>query len=107
MSLLEAGACALPTVATDVAGTREALIHGQTGFLASSGDPLDVPAAMHRMMHLTPEARAALGQNARTRVIEHFSLDGVLDRWEDLYRELLQKHCHPERAKSALSFRAN
>jgi glycosyltransferase involved in cell wall biosynthesis len=91
MSLLEAGACALPAVATDVAGTREILAHGETGFLAQAGDRLALRGAMTRMMRLDADARAAMGLQARSRVIEHFSLNRVLDRWEALYRELLEE----------------
>ena len=39
MVLLEAGACGVPAVATDVPGTREVLIDGVNGWLARAGDP--------------------------------------------------------------------
>ena len=89
MSLLEAGACALPAVATDVAGTREVLVAGETGFLAKPGDFLALRGAMNRMMRLGADARTEMGEKARRRVEENFSLAGVLGRWEGLYRELL------------------
>ena len=38
MGLLEASACALPAVATDVPGTREVIVDGKTGRLALAGD---------------------------------------------------------------------
>ena len=38
MGLLEAAACALPAVATDVPGTREVIAHGQTGWLTRACD---------------------------------------------------------------------
>ena len=91
MSLLEAGACALPAVATDVPGSREVLVHGETGFLAAPGDALALSGAMNRMMRLAPEARAAMGERARRRVVGNFSMDRVLDRWDTLYRELLER----------------
>jgi glycosyltransferase involved in cell wall biosynthesis len=88
VSLLEAGACALPAVATDVPGTREVLVNRRTGILASPRDTLALRSAMQQMMHLAPEARAATGLHARNRVIEHFSLVRALDRWETLYLHL-------------------
>jgi glycosyltransferase involved in cell wall biosynthesis len=91
MSLLEAGACALPAVATNVAGSREIVVHGETGFLATAGDSLALRSAINRMMRLDVNARSAMGERARSRVIEHFSLNCVLDRWEALYRELLEE----------------
>ena len=91
MSLLEAGACGLPAVATGVAGTREVLVHGESGFLATPGDSLALRGAMSRMMRLDAAARADMGENARRRVVERFSLNVVVDRWEALYRELLER----------------
>lgn len=89
LSLLEAGACALPAVATDVAGSREVIVKGETGFLASAGDTRALRGAMNRMMSLSLQARAAMGEQARRRVAENFSMERVLDRWDSLYRESL------------------
>jgi len=91
MSLLEAGACALPAVATDVPGTREIVVHGETGFLTTAGDSLALRSAMNRMMRLDRDARSSMGEQARNRVLEHYSLNRVLDLWESLYRELLEE----------------
>jgi glycosyltransferase involved in cell wall biosynthesis len=89
MGLLEAAACALPAVATAVAGTREALIDGQTGFLVEAGSAKALSAAMTRMMEMPPEGRRAIGNRARQLVIERFSLEAVLDQWEAVYADLL------------------
>ena len=97
MSLLEAGACGLPAVVTDVPGSREIIEHGRNGFLASAGDIPGLAAAMTRMMRLPPGERATMGTDARRRVLAQFSLDAVLDRWEGLYRELLESHLRPAR----------
>ncbi len=40
MTLTEAAACATPSVATDIAGHRDAVIDGRTGLLASTDDEL-------------------------------------------------------------------
>lgn len=91
MGLLEAAACALPTVATDVPGSREVIAEGQTGWLASPGDAGALGAAMTRMMRTPPEERRSMGERARQRATERFSLESVLDRWEALYRELINR----------------
>jgi glycosyltransferase involved in cell wall biosynthesis len=87
MSLLEAAACALPAVATDVPGLRDAVRPGETGFLAKAGDSNALAAAMRRLM--AAETRAAMGAQARARVEREYSLTAVLDRWERLYEELI------------------
>jgi glycosyltransferase involved in cell wall biosynthesis len=91
MVLLEAGACGLPAVATDVPGTREVIVNGQTGWLAPAGDPERLAAAMGRLMQLPLNERRGIGERARQHVVEHFSLEAVLDRWEQLYADLLER----------------
>jgi glycosyltransferase involved in cell wall biosynthesis len=91
MVLLEAGACGVPAVATDVPGTREVMIDGVNGWLADAGDPHSLGDAMIRLMHMPAVKRHAMGERARLRVIAEFSLESMLDRWEKLYEELLDR----------------
>lgn len=91
MTLLEAAACAVPCVATNVAGSPEALVHGETGLLARAGDANDFAEAMRKLMEMPPEVRSAMGERARQFVTERYGLESVLDRWEKLYEELLQR----------------
>jgi glycosyltransferase involved in cell wall biosynthesis len=97
VALLEAAACALPAVATDVPGTREVLVNGETGLHAAAGNPIDLAGAMTRMMETAPEQRRAMGEQARHLVVESFSLEAVLDRWEELYGKLLGQNPNPRR----------
>lgn len=91
MVLLEAGACAVPAVATDVPGTREVVIDGVSGWLAKAADPISLGEAMQKLMRMTLEARFAMGECARRRVMNEFSMETVLDQWERLYRSLLDQ----------------
>jgi glycosyltransferase involved in cell wall biosynthesis len=97
MGLLEAAACALPAVATDVPGTREVIVHCQTGLLTTPGSAVALEGAMTRMMQTSAEERRAMGERARQRVIGRYSLESVLGRWEALYAELLGNHPTPLR----------
>lgn len=97
MSLLEAAACALPAVATDVPGTREVIVDEKTGSLAVAGSAIALQDAMTRMMRIPAEERFEMGERARLHVIEHFSLESVLDRWEALYTQLLKRNPTPMR----------
>lgn len=91
MVLLEAGACGLPAVATDVAGTREVIVNGETGWLACADGPDALAAVINRMMRMPVAERRAMGERARGSVVERFSLSSVLDRWETLYKALLDR----------------
>ena len=91
MGLLEAGACGLPAVATNVPGTREVLVDGETGTLTPVGDAALLAGEMREMMWAPKEERRAMGMRAREHVVRQFSLETVLDRWEELYGELMAK----------------
>ena len=101
IGLLEAAACALPAVATDVPGSREVIAHGQTGLLAAQASVTALQAAMTELMRSAPEERMRMGERARQRVIERYSLEAVLDRWETLYLDLLALNPRPRRYKHA------
>ena len=91
MVLLEASATGLPIVATDVGGNREVVLDGVTGFLVPPRNPEALAEAMLRMMNLPEEKRREMGRAARKHVEENFSLDHVVDLWEALYKELLER----------------
>jgi glycosyltransferase involved in cell wall biosynthesis len=91
MVLLEAGACGVPAVATDVAGTREVIVHGETGWLAHPSDAKALAAAMTKLMDAPVVARHAMSERARSRIVERFNLENVLDKWEQLYSELVAR----------------
>ncbi len=97
MAVLEAAACGLPTVATNVPGTREVVHDGETGLLASGGNASELAESMSVMMETPPEERKAMGERARQSVIERFSLNAVLSRWETRYREVLSRPPTPKR----------
>lgn len=101
MGLLEAAACALPAVATDVPGTSEIIVPWETGSLAMAGSAMSFGAAMTRMMRLPPEGRKIIGERARQRAVEHFSLAAALDRWEALYIRLFERNPEPRRYGAA------
>jgi len=101
MVLLEAAAAGLPIVTSDVGGTGEVVADGSTGFLAPPRDPAALAAAMTRLMALPESERRAMGERGRERVVSRYSLVRVVERWEALYREVL------ERKGAALALRAS
>jgi len=97
MAVLEAAACGLPTVATNVPGTREAMQEGRSGWLVAPREPSLLAESMLRLMQTPNEIRQAMGTHARQHVLDHFSLEAVLDRWDSLYQGLLLSHPKPAR----------
>lgn len=85
MVLLEAGANALPAVATDVGGNAEVVRDGETGLLAPARDDAALAVAMHRLMAMPPETRAELGRRGRAHVLKHYDMAELIKIWIDLY----------------------
>ncbi|HEY3041129.1 MAG TPA: glycosyltransferase [Pyrinomonadaceae bacterium] len=83
----EAMACEVPCVVTNVGDAG--LIVGDTGRIVPPRSPQALAAAWNEMINIGPSARIALGQAARTRVIEHFALESVVARYEALYETVL------------------
>jgi len=88
-AVLEAMASALPVVATDVAGNREAVgDDGKAGWLVPAEDPAALAEAV-----ATLTASPALGREiaaaARERILERFDIDRVGAQYLSLYQELL------------------
>lgn len=82
--LLEALAGGLPAVATAVGGVPELVEDEVSGLLVPPGDPAKLAAAMARIMDMAPADRANMGAAGRTHVIENFSMETMVDRWEQL-----------------------
>ena len=91
LTLLEASATALPIVATDVGGNSEVVLESKTGYLVPVRDTAALAEAMLRVMRLSDADRFTMGQAGRAHVVQNFDLERVVDRWEALYRELLQQ----------------
>ena len=101
-AILEYMAAARPVVATDVGGAREAIVHGETGYLVSAGD--DQQLAEHIISLLSdPDTARSMGESGRRRVNEKFSSVKQLQNVESLYTELLPQ----KGTKSTKSFSLN
>lgn len=64
LTILEAGACGVPAVASDVAGLRESVRQGETGLLVPPGDPAALAGALVALLR-DPARRRAMGAAAR------------------------------------------
>jgi len=83
----EAMACAVPCVVTDVGDARR--IVGDTGIVVAPRDPEAMADAWGRFLDMGRDRRRALGEKARQRIQETFSIDRVVARFEDLYEGLV------------------
>lgn len=88
-TVLEAMACGLPVIATDVGGVKEAL-SDECGLLVKQGDIIGVSNALEKLIN-SPELRARFGVNARRRVEDYFPLKKMCVETEIIYEEAVKK----------------
>lgn len=84
-TLIEAMSCGRATVSTDVGGVREAV--GDTGLVVPPRDPGAMAAAALELLG-DPGRRRSMGEAARLRVIEQFTLRQTVDTFRSIYLEL-------------------
>jgi glycosyltransferase involved in cell wall biosynthesis len=80
--LIEAAATGLPAVTTDVGGSAEVVLHGETGMVVQGRAPGQLAQAMHHLMAIGPGQLKVFGTRARAYAERCYALDAVVDRWE-------------------------
>lgn len=83
LTLVEAMACGLPCVATNIEGHNEIVVDGDTGVLVPSGSATHLADALHRLL-IHDKERKRMGVNARRRVEEHFNLETSMSKIKEL-----------------------
>lgn len=84
ISLLEAGACGLPSVVTDVGGNTEIIADGISGLVVPQGDENALVAALARMAG-DAALRQQMGREARRIVESRYSLNAMVDGYMRVY----------------------
>lgn len=87
-ALLEAMAAGLAPVVSDTPGNRALVTPGVNG-LTYESESADALANALRQLFEDSELTQRLGRAARETVVRDYSLDSVIDRYESLYRKLL------------------
>lgn len=86
--LMEAAACGVPAVAPSVGGVAELIDHGETGFVTTPGDPVELADGLERLL-VDPALRERFGVAARRRAEERFSVSVHVDKLLDVWRGVL------------------
>ena len=85
---IEAMAWGCPVVATRAGGSTEIVRDGVEGFLVEPGDWRRLAGRLDVLLD-SPGLAAEMGRRGRRRVVRHYSLEGMLDRTELVYRQAL------------------
>lgn len=86
-AVLEMMAAGLAVIATNVGGNSEAIFDNKCGNIVQAHQPLDIAAAMHSLLR-DPNRRRAMGEAARQRIIDKFSLDACSAAYSNMYEEI-------------------
>ena len=85
--IVEAMACGVPCVATNVGASAE--IIGDTGQVVAANAPEALATALIAHLQQSPEQRQRLGAAARQRVLAEYSIESAVTAYRALYARLL------------------
>jgi N-acetyl-alpha-D-glucosaminyl L-malate synthase BshA len=88
LAALEAMACEVPVIATNVGGVPEVITHGEDGFLVA---PRDVESAAKFALEILSRADRGreMGQRARVNARRKYCANDVIPRYEAYYQQVL------------------
>ena len=81
--ICEAMACSIPCVVTNVGDCAE--IVGETGIIVSANDADELSSAIMGLINMPLKDRKKLGENARLRIKNNFSLSLMVEKYNNLY----------------------
>jgi glycosyltransferase involved in cell wall biosynthesis len=88
LAALEAMACGVPVIGTNVGGLPEVVADGSDGYLFPVGDVEGMAAAALTLLH-DPEKWSDFSRNARRRAVEAFPTAASVARYRELYEKTL------------------
>ena len=100
LAALEAMACGVPVVASNIGGLPELVDHGENGFLCPL-DNVDAFAERIRQIVSSNSLQQSMGEAARRKAKEAFDNDRVIPVYEALYEATLAEKRHQPKSQLA------
>ena len=88
VAVVEASACELPVVVSNVGGLPEVVVDGETGFVIPADDPPALAESLKRLI-MNPELRSAMGTAGRRFVRRNYQWSECVTLMENLYRQVV------------------
>lgn len=85
-SLLEAAACGIPIIATDVPGCQEIVEDSNTGLLCKAKSTPDLIAKIEKFLNLENSEIKTMGDKARLKVEKEFSVNLVVKKYIEIIK---------------------
>ena len=93
LAALEAMACEIPVVSSNVGGLPELNIHGETGFLVDGGDIEGI--AKYSLEILSEDDKLAEFKSRAYARAKTFSIENIIDKYEALYERVYNGQLEP------------
>jgi glycosyltransferase involved in cell wall biosynthesis len=87
--ILEAMLMGKPVIASDITGSSELIVNGETGFLVPVGKTGAIAAAVLRLIE-NPALREQMGEKATERIIRNFPIEKYVNDVENVFAEVLE-----------------
>lgn len=94
-ALIEAMACGIPIVGTNVRGIADVLTHKVTGYLCNT-DPEDIAKSLETLLS-QPALMQSLGDNALRFATEHYSLNSIAEQEYELLSAVADQYRNQRR----------
>jgi mannosyltransferase len=91
VTCLEGMASGCPVLATEAGAWPDIITPGQDGWIARAADPLDLERALQTVFSTSPEMLRRMGENARTTILNRFTISHEYLRIIAVYDDLFQK----------------
>jgi len=89
VAVVEASACELPVIVTNVGGLPEVVKDGETGYIVDPKNPEQIAGKLYELV-LDPNKRAKFGQQGRAFVKAHYDWDQNVSQMEQVYKNLIE-----------------
>lgn len=80
-SLLEASACGKPIVTTNVAGCRDVIVDGLTGYICESKDVASLVNSIEKIILMDREELVSMGLEGRKKIVRDFSSEKIIQEY--------------------------
>lgn len=87
---LEAMACGVPVIGTDIGGIPEVIEDGKTGFICEVGDITSIAERGVQLL-MNEELHQQMSENAVRRVRDYFSCQQIVEQYEHIYAQTLKE----------------
>jgi L-malate glycosyltransferase len=93
VAVIEAGACGLPVVVSDVGGLPEVVVQGETGLVVESDNPRAAAQALRKLV-LEPNLRQLMGSRGRLHVTSNYEWQNNVKSMIALYEQIVAEKEH-------------